>query len=742
MKKTISTLLFVFFSIAIVFGQAKKQPKIGFAFSGGGAKGLAHIGILKVMEEHGIYPDVITGTSMGSIVGGFYAMGYTPEQLEELSTELEWDQYFNDNLDRSYLTIEEKSQADRYQIQFAIKDGKVQLPTGVVNGEKIGLLLSRLTVPAHGITNFDHFKIPFRAVATDLATGEAVVLGNGFLADAIRASMSIPTVFQPVTLDGKLLCDGMLIRNLPVEEAFAMGADIVLAFDVGAGLLDQKEITSLITVMMQTSSYLNEKEKVDQYELANIIIKPEVNDYSNLDFTVADTLIKLGEHAARESLPQLNRILRDYERQPPRVLPADLNVFQDSFLIQGIDYDTDSKDSEETLRSLFNLRLPKKVSLKKIEERLLTVYTSRFFKKLDYRLLPAEDNSYILSIRAQAQSGSFLKASANYDSDYGGSVLLNATLRNKLIKRSKLSVDLRVSENPAILMDYIFYTPSRPSFGTKLHARYNLFNGNFYYNNELINEFDWGHGVVQLDFFTAISSKLSLSLGYGGEIIQQSNNFYDPDSDELRLLQHYGYFAANRDTYNRIQFPTKGSIVSFKAYGYLGGEFRRKNVEDVTSSFKFSYRLQGEAGRAFPINDKFTIRWNNYAGYQRFDEYNALNLFYIGRLLPYENQHVPFRGLRFMEQPADRYVTSALAFQLEPFSNKFIVGSFNYGYYHKPDYEFFTGEMLDIQEQEDFISGAGLELGILTPIGPGSFLTQYNFEESQLSFILHLGYRF
>lgn len=740
--------LFLFLLLLCLSGQTiaqqNKSPKIGFAFSGGGAKGIAHIGALKALEEAGIYPDYITGTSMGSIIGGLYAIGYSSEQIELLAKDIIWDDYFNDNLDRSYLSIEEKSQADRYQIQFPFKDGKIQLPTGFVGGQKIGLLLSRLTVPIHGVNNFDDFSIPYRGVATDLVTGERVVLDKGFLPDVIRASMSIPTVFQPIELNGKLLADGGLILNLPVQEAFDMGADIVIALDVGGDLYEKEEFSSVLRVLEQTGSYLGEISNQRQRALASAVISPKVSSYSPLSFTDLDSLIMEGEKAAQQIIPRLNFLLKNYVRKMPS--GPNLKVAQalrDSFLIQGVDYDVDSPESAELLRSIFKFKTPRVVSLIELEEQLKTVYTSRFFKKIDYRLLPAEKNSFILSIRAVEQSGNFLKASANYDSDYSGGILLNATFRNTLIRRSKLSLDLRVSEKPAILGEYLLYTPTRPNIGIRFSGGYNFFRGLFFNDGQLINEFDWRHSRAQLDFFTGITSRLSLAVGYGAEGLSQNKRFFDPDSDEVKITQQYAFFSLNRDTYNRFHFPTKGSLIGLTAKGIPAGKIRRDNVGSIIENFSFSFRIQGEASRAFRLNKLFTLQWSNYFGYQEYENgENLINLFYLGRALPNEPQHIPFQGLRYMEQPADRYAISRLSLQLEAFNNKFLVGHFNYGYYHVPDFSFFSGTMIEVEERENYLAGVGLEVGLLTTIGPASFMTQYNLQDNRLNFVLHLGYHF
>ncbi len=221
---------------------AGPRPKLGLALSGGGAKGLAHIGVLEVLEQNGIYADMISGTSMGSVVGGLYSIGYSPEQLVDVALSVDWSDYFNDAYPRAYQPIEERGRAARYQLSFNIQKGKLTLPQGLLQGRKIQALLASLTAPVHDIDKFDKFPKPFAAVATNIETGEAYVFHTGDLRRAIRASMAIPSVFSPVEVDGNLLVDGLVVRNLPVSDAFDLGADVVVGVDVGSPLAKKDEL--------------------------------------------------------------------------------------------------------------------------------------------------------------------------------------------------------------------------------------------------------------------------------------------------------------------------------------------------------------------------------------------------------------------------------------------------------------------------------------------------------------------
>ena len=306
-------LFIIFFSIVMFmipeFIMADQQspdvPRIGLVLSGGGAKGFAHIGVLKVLEEAGIQADVVTGTSMGSIVGGLYAIGYDAGTMEKLILEQNWADLFNDTFSRREVSILEKDELNRYVGGFPIYQKKINLPSGLLAGQKVSAMLSKLTWSVHHIEDFDDLPRPFRCVATDIETGEPVVLSKGNLPEAIRASMAIPSVFTPVELEGKLLIDGATSRNMPVQEALDMGADFIIAVDVNDPLYPREKLNSLVKILNQTINFQTVSNTKEQIPYCNIFIRPDIDDYTIADFFKADSLIKHGERAARAIWPRL-----------------------------------------------------------------------------------------------------------------------------------------------------------------------------------------------------------------------------------------------------------------------------------------------------------------------------------------------------------------------------------------------------------------------------------------------------
>ena len=261
----------------------EKQPRIGLVLSGGGARGMAHVGVIQVLEEMKIPIHCVAGTSMGAIVGGLYAAGMSPAEMEKFVTSMEWNEAFKDKPPPSELSFRRKQEAADYLINFDLgyKDGKFAIPKGLLQGQNLNLILKSLLFHTETIDDFNKLNIPFRAVATDIETGDAVIMGKGDLVKAIRASMSIPGVFAPVEIDGKILVDGGVANNLPIDVARQMGADVVIAVDISTKLSTRKQLTSSVEITAQLTSIMIQRNTAEQIKTLgeeDILIQPELGD--------------------------------------------------------------------------------------------------------------------------------------------------------------------------------------------------------------------------------------------------------------------------------------------------------------------------------------------------------------------------------------------------------------------------------------------------------------------------------
>ncbi|MCD4652138.1 MAG: patatin-like phospholipase family protein, partial [Candidatus Cloacimonetes bacterium] len=415
------------FPLSEITETSNPRPKIGLALSGGGAKGLAHIGVLKVLESYNIPIDYITGTSIGSIIGGLYAIGYSADEIEELITQLDWDELLMDKQSRRHLAMEEKDIMARYAVTLPMKDYMPSLPKGLIAGQNFSALISDLTLSVHHIKDFSNLPTPFLCVATNIETGDAVVLDKGYLPDAIRASMSIPSMFTPIEIDGQLLVDGGLVENFPVAQCRKMGADIVIGVDVGSLYKDRSMLISLVSIMEQAVGFQNLKSVVDERKLCDILILPEVDLFRITDFRKADTLIVLGEKATQlksTELEDLTTLLKDFP-EVFRYLPVkDVDsVYVKKIKTVGLD-----KVSKNLIIGKLGLKDSRWIKSEEIRDAIQRLCGSNYFERVTYRLEPVPGGVNMI-IRVVEKTTNFFQVGLNYNCELNAALLLNATLR-------------------------------------------------------------------------------------------------------------------------------------------------------------------------------------------------------------------------------------------------------------------------------------------------------------------------
>ena len=355
------------------------RPRIGVALAGGGAKAAASIGVLKVLHQEGIPIDAIAGTSMGAIVGGFAAAGYRPDEIEAIFLENDLNDLFSDTPSRTFLTQEQKEAGSRHLLQFSLIGGRFIPPSGLTAGQKLtNLLRSKTLAPSFQAgLDFDRLPIPFRAVATDIETGAAVVIGRGILSDAMRASSAIPVVFQPVELEGRLLVDGGMSNNLPVDVLRAMGVDLVIAVDPSTRLVKQERLSSIVEIMNQSISLPVRRETERQAALADIVIAPDTAAYSFAAFDRIAEVIGVGEDAARAALPRIRETLA--ARSGPR--PAVERIKITSLDVRGV-----SATGEAQIRRTFALLLTREATEDNIARTLAAAYRIGIFADMTLEL--------------------------------------------------------------------------------------------------------------------------------------------------------------------------------------------------------------------------------------------------------------------------------------------------------------------------------------------------------------------
>ncbi|MCF8474432.1 MAG: patatin-like phospholipase family protein [Emcibacter sp.] len=370
---------------------ASPRPKIGLVLSGGGARGGAHIGILKVLEENHIPIDVIAGTSFGAVVGGLYASGYSADELKDILKDINWQTLLSSRTLRSQRSFKRKQDDNGFLIKFklGLKEGKLRLPTGLVTTNNLRLYLLNLINNSSGSNNFDNLAIPFKAVATDLETGLAVVLDQGNLVSAMVASMAVPALFPPIEYSDKLLVDGGVANNIPIDVARSMGADIIIAVDVSTALLTKKEISSFTNVIDQLIMIMTKKASVEQLKSLterDIFIRPDLGDIGLVDFERTLETIPLGKQSAEDHIHKLSQYsLSDQAWQD--YISARKSKSNNNPVIDFIHINNNTKISDEIIKARLSIKAGQKLDTTRMSHDLSTIYGLEIFDKIDYAVV-------------------------------------------------------------------------------------------------------------------------------------------------------------------------------------------------------------------------------------------------------------------------------------------------------------------------------------------------------------------
>ena len=472
MKKLLLSLIFVF--IVFLLNAQEKQntdrPKIGLVLSGGGAKGMAHVGILRYMEKAGIRPDFIVGTSMGSVVGGLYALGYSADELEEIILNIDWDILITNRVGFNDIAFEEKEYYNRYLVELPVIEGKVSLPSGLIHGQMLSETLHYYTWPANNIADFDDFPIPFRCITTDVKTGEGIVLKGGYLHDALRASIAIPTFFTPFDMDSTLVVDGGVVNNFPVDVVKEMGADIVIGVNVGdEDFVDPKEIGSFSGILMQiamSKSYSRLRQNIKD---TDIYIKPDLKNYSTGSFSKFREILELGDLAGQKHAQRFKDLA---DSLGVFVETPGIGLEVEPITISDIDVRGNYLFSDVLIKSKLNIKEGETVSRRELREGMSRVFGINGFYNVDYSLIKIHDDGYRLVIRANEKPKSLLFASVHYDNQFSAGILLNLTMRDVLGKSSRSIILADISQNPKFRFDYYKYIGQQKKYALNLKAEY------------------------------------------------------------------------------------------------------------------------------------------------------------------------------------------------------------------------------------------------------------------------------
>ncbi len=548
----------------------KKRPKIGLVLSGGGARGFAHIGVIRVLEENKIPVDYIAGASMGGLVGALYATGRTPDEMERLIETLDWNTLLSGKTAFDALSYRRKE--DRRNLPSAINFGgrgrRLNLPGSLNPGHEIGLVLDRLMLSYGDKTDFDNLPIPFRAVATDLVNAETVVLKDGSLAQALRATMAIPGVFAPVELNGKILADGGILNNIPTDVAKQMGADIIIVVNIETQLGDRSALQNLVGILGQTFYVATIENSRRSLRQADFIIAPDLKNYTTFDFTAGEKIVELGYAGAQAKIALLKSLALDdaawqtHLAERRAKMRPDIKVVPEFLAIEGTTDEGAKNKIEREIKGRYENKTLDKAAL---ETELTRLTGTERFDNIGYGTTRRDEKTGLL-IRVydpieRTSRNTILQVGADVNNSETDDVNFNARARLTLFDVGGAGNEWRndFSIGSRSLLATEFYRPfGRGKFFAAPHAFYEDRKVNFYEDGDRLAEFSFRTAQAGIDFgyATSRSSELRFGLSIGHQ--KAERRIGSPSFSDLSGRVSLASLRWNYDTRNNSQIPTRG----------------------------------------------------------------------------------------------------------------------------------------------------------------------------------------
>ena len=560
----IVTLLFL---IAPAMAEETDRPKVGLVLGGGGARGAAHIGVLKELERMRVPVDAIAGTSMGAIVGGLYATGMNATELEELVDSLDWAAALTDKPNRDDMSFRRKQDDAQVPIdlELGIRDNSIVMPKGVIQGQELDLLLRRLTLDVSHIDDFDNLPIPFRAIASDIEYGEAIVMQRGDLAQAIRASMSVPAVFAPVRIDGRLLVDGGLVRNLPIDVMQAMDVDVIIAVDVEFPLYGPEELDSAVAITEQMVTILMRKETERQIERMNardILIQPDLGTYASSNFDeILDTIVP-GQDATRAQADKLQAIALDQAAWEAYAAERVAPVATASHLA-FVDVKHDGVLASEVLESRLTVAAGDPIDHAVLAANADRLYGLQLFEQVSYRLVEGEEGTgaeYLA--RTKSWGPNILQFGVALEDDFAGSTGFNVFGRITRVGINRLGAewrnDVQLGTDPKLFSE--FYQPL--SFDARFfiapYLQLEQTNINAFAQDETVARYRLSEGKVGFDFGRELGRIGEFRLGVFRGAGEARVKIGDPSLENIDFQSGGAFMRLRFDTLDNARFPKSG----------------------------------------------------------------------------------------------------------------------------------------------------------------------------------------
>ncbi|MEO6316118.1 MAG: patatin-like phospholipase family protein [Chitinophagaceae bacterium] len=724
--------------------QLGERPKIGLTLSGGGAKGLAHIGILKAIDSAGLKIDYITGTSMGSIIGALYAVGYPADSIEKMARTINWDLLLSNQASLRTLFMEEKDEYSKYTVELPWVNHGFQLPTGVLQGQELWLKLSEMLFPVYNQKDFSKFNIPFKCIGTDVGNGEAVVMSHGEITSAIRASMAIPSFFTAVDFDNKRLVDGGIVRNFPVRDVKEMGAGFVIGSNVAGGLLSSDKVRNVIQVLLQVAFFREAQDHKEEVGLCDIYVPFDMPQYNMGSFAQSAEILNLGIKEGRALYPRFKKIadslnaIYGVQNVVINRLPRPGPVKISSYEIRGL-RNTDPDFFVHTMDLVTNqLYTPQHLS-----RMVRAAFGTRYYSRVTYALEIQPDSSSKIIFDVTENPLSFAKLSLHYNKFSGIAAIVNFTTRNLIITNSRDLVTFNIGETFRVRAEHLQYLGRRKNFSLSLAGQYDRFDVNTY--NTYKQSGIYKQAFFKFDSKFQYSTQRNLSLGVGekfetisykpailsGFQFSGNNNFFTT------------YFFVTHNSLDKVVYPRRG-IKLHTEFGFTGSQspgvdFFTNGQRIMPDSLKVSDkpypRLIFNFDGYTPLSRRSTLELLVQSGVNFNYSNNLMNEFSVGGLTALFRNQVVFAGL----QEGSFYTPAMAAFQgayrYELLNNTYLTARANVLFNN------FISKSKFFQNP-NVMSGYALTFGYNFALGPLEFSLMYSDQSKNLSSYVNIGIPF
>lgn len=737
MKTLITTLILILTASAIA---QSSDIRVGLVLSGGGAKGMAHVGALKIIEEAGIRIDYIGGSSMGALVGGLYAYGYSAKQIEQFLLDNDLRAIISDEFPRKYKSFPDKYNSERYALTFPFTGFKIRFPHSLSRGQNIYGLMVQLFDHARKSNGFDELPIPFYCSATNLETGKLHIFESGSLPLSINASLALPTLFSPVAIDDQLYIDGGISDNYPIDHMNTKNVDVIIGLDVQSGLMKQNEIKTLSDILIQLSAFETYDDMQRKREETDIYINPNIEEYGILSFDAKEELIAAGETAALQQQSLLETLAK---KQKPHTKRKEIDLAQ-SVYIDAVKVNNLAHFKKNYIKGKLRLTTPGILTYEKIKAGMTNLAATQNFESFRYTFVKENNENNLYLDLKEVSHHTSLRIGVHFDDLYRSSVLLNMTRKQFMLKNDELSMDFIIGDN--FRYDFNYFIDKGYYWSIGLNAKLNQFVSDFDLNIlrnvpaelESDNKTEMNVYTQENSFYieTLINQKIRFGAGMSHEKHILRTTVADLNDNTFIFIEDSDYFNSygflNFDSRDDIFYPTSGGVFNgnFKVYFSENSSRFNRNFESFAiaqASFGFTFPLSKKLHLSHLSSGGFTVHGNDV---------NSFDFLLGGYGNHYFNNYIPFMGYEPNSFGGNSFLKSSfyLDFEFQPkhhikFTSNISLAKddlFNDGSWFKtPEY-----------------TGYGIGYGLETFFGPIELTWSYSPENKQPVVFFNAGWWF